>query len=896
MAEVLYDLVIFPLQAIIEVLYLLFVRISHSPGFAVIGISLAVNILALPLYAKAEAWQALERGIQNRLKPKIDDIKAVFKGDERLMILSAYYRQNGYHPLYALRSSFGLLLQIPFFIAAYAFIARLPELQGRSFLFIRDLSAPDGLLAAGALKLNFLPILMTLINVAASAVYTKGLAAREKVQLYGMAGLFLVLLYASPSALVLYWTLNNVFSLFKNLIFKARRPLRILYAIMGALAAGAVGYATLLSGMTSRKRLLVAALGAAVLLSPLFVSMLKRMMDRFILPALSDAKQRAAIFFLASSSLAALVGLVIPMSLIASSTQEFSFIGGRSSPFGFILSAFSQAAGIFLFWPVVLYFLFGEKAKAGLAALMPAIAAVALLDVFAFGGAYGTISRQLVFPDAGLLKPGLALNAANLACLLGLAALVALAFAARKAVVLRALLVMCLLSLVSISGFKAFSIDGDFIALQKIRQGEAALPAGAGMDPVFRLSRKGKNVFVIMLDRAISAFVPYMMKEVPALAESYRGFVWYPNTLSFGGHTLVGAPPLFGGYDYTPEEMNRRSGESLVSKHDEALSLMPRIFAEAGWRSTVSDASWAHYSWIPDNSIFRKFPGIQAFNLEGRYTQRWLAEHHMETDPSRKISRNLIRFGLFKIAPMALRFGLYDAGKWWDSKYESDEYADFIDKYAPLEYLPKLVDFEDEGNTFTLMVNNTTHETVPLKYPEYAPSRDAGSGGTGPFADAYTWHTYQVNMAAFKLIGRFLDSLRAQGAYDNTEIIMVADHGFELDNPAFSRFAKNGKRVSYFNPLLMVKGFGASGAWAADRRFGTNADAPAIATAVLGEAVNPFNGHPLRELAPGETVRLVDKSIFDPASQARASLEFDEGDIVRVRDDIFAESNWSFPK
>jgi len=522
--------------------------------------------------------------------------------------------------------------------------------------------------------------------------------------------------------------------------------------------------------------------------------------------------------------------------------------------------------------------------------------AAALVDVFVFGGAYGTISRQLAFPDAGLLKPGAVKSMANAVALLVAVVLVALLFVARRPRVLRSSLVICLLSLACVSGYKAFAIANDYRAYAKLRGAENSAAFGKTLDPVYRLSRTGKNVIVIMMDRAINAFVPIIMKEDPALAKSFQGFVLYPNTLSFGGHTLVGAPPLFGGYDYTPQEMNRRSSESLVSKHDEALSLMPRLFAEAGWESTISDASWANYSWVPDNRIFDKIPGVRAFNLEGRYTQRWLAEHHMETDPAKKIARNLIRFSLFKASPMTLRFGLYDGGKWWDSKYESDDYSDFIDKYAPLDYLPRLVEFEDKGNTFNLIVNNTTHETVPLQYPELVPSRSVREKGTGSFNDAYTWHTYLVNMAAIRLVGRFIDELREQDVLDNTKIILVADHGFELANPAFAGFRAHARAVSFFNPLLMVKDFDAKSAFSEDRRFGTNGDTPAIATSSLGTVVNPYTGKPLRLLAADETVSIVARSIYDPSSQSRNTLGFDEGDIVKAQKDIFVESNWSFPK
>jgi YidC/Oxa1 family membrane protein insertase len=898
MGTILYNLTIFPIAAAIEVFYLLFARVAHSPGIAIIGVSVAVNILALPLYAKAEKWQAIERAIQKRLKPKVDDIKAVFKGDERLMILATYYRQNGYHPFYALRSSYGLLLQVPFFIAAYAFIAGLPELHGRSFLFIKDLATPDALLAIGGLRVNALPLLMTLVNVLAAAVYLRGLALREKVQLYGIAALFLVLLYASPAGLTLYWTLNNLFSLAKNLVFKAKRPLRAFYIIMAALAIGAIAYMSFLADTTPRKRLVVDALCALVLATPLFAGLAARFLERVVGPALEDARGRASFFFACAASLAVLVGLAIPLNLISSSTQEFSFVGSRASPFGFVLVAFCQGAGIFLVWPVVLYYLFGDRAKATLAALFSIGLFAALLDAFAFGGAYGTISRQFAFPDPGLLKAGAKASAANIAALLGAAAAIAWALAARKAKALRAVATVCLVSLLGISGFKAFAVGSDFAAFRKLRSTETAQAASSSLEPVYALSKTGKNVVVFMLDRAINAFAPIIMKEDPALAASFRGFVLYPETLSFGGHTLLGAPPLFGGYDYTPDAMNERPGEALVDKHDEALRVMPRLFSEAGWDCAVSDASWARYSWIPDNSIFDGMKGVRAFNLEGSYTQSWLAAHGMEADPSAKIERNLTRLALFRIAPMAIRFGLYDNGKWWDSAYAPDEYSDFVDKYAALDYLPGLVRYQEAGNCFDLIVNNATHDSVALSYPGYEPTRTPFEGVDPRFVDEYAWRTYQVNMAALRAVGRFLDSLRAKGVFDNTKVVIVADHGFDIANPAFSKLGPKERLASSFNPLLMVKDFGAKAPLSVDGRRGSNADTPAIAAAALGGAglKNPFTGRPLRTLKADETVRIVDSSIYDPASQPKTTLRFSESDVIDVRGDIFEASSWSFRK
>jgi membrane protein insertase Oxa1/YidC/SpoIIIJ len=145
----LYNIIIFPIIQIIEFVFVFTQKIFKETGLALIGVSIAVSVLCLPLYNVAEKWQSLERDLQKKLKPKVDKIKAVFKGDEQYMILAVYYRQNHYHPVYAMRSSFGLLIQIPFFIAAYSYLSHFEALEDARFFIFNNLAAPDSLLTIG---------------------------------------------------------------------------------------------------------------------------------------------------------------------------------------------------------------------------------------------------------------------------------------------------------------------------------------------------------------------------------------------------------------------------------------------------------------------------------------------------------------------------------------------------------------------------------------------------------------------------------------------------------------------------------------------------------------------------------------------------------------------------
>ena len=149
MSEVLFNIIIYPIIQIVEFIFVVAQTVFKNTGFSVMCISVAVTVLCLPLYAVAEQWQELERQTQKRLKSGVERIKAAFKGDEQYMIMSIFYKQNHYHPIMALRSSFGLLIQVPFFIAAYSYLSHLEILRGTPFLFIRDLGAPDAMLKLG---------------------------------------------------------------------------------------------------------------------------------------------------------------------------------------------------------------------------------------------------------------------------------------------------------------------------------------------------------------------------------------------------------------------------------------------------------------------------------------------------------------------------------------------------------------------------------------------------------------------------------------------------------------------------------------------------------------------------------------------------------------------------
>ena len=84
----------------------------------------------------------------------------------------------------------------------------------------------------------------------------------------------------------------------------------------------------------------------------------------------------------------------------------------------------------------------------------------------------------------------------------------------------------------------------------------------------FTLSTTGHNVIVIMLDRALGQYIPYLVNERPELKEKFDGFTYYSNVISFGPTTNIATPALLGGYEYTPVELNKRDTETLIAKNN----------------------------------------------------------------------------------------------------------------------------------------------------------------------------------------------------------------------------------------------------------------------------------------------------------------------------------------
>lgn len=903
--SIIYTLLFQPLQIIFEIIYKLAYSIVGNNGISIVALSLAMNFIVLPLYRRADAMQQEERVIQAKLHDGVEHIKKTFKGDERMMMLQAYYRQNNYKPTYVLRGATSLFLQIPFFIAAYRFLSSLSSLDGSSFGIISDLSKPDGLLVINNVAINLLPFIMTLLNCVSSALYSKGFPAKTKVQLYVTAAFFLVFLYNMPSGLVFYWTLNNAFSLLKTLVIKSDSKLfvNVLPVVIGLGLTIFGGYSVITAYDDNSFLIFIIGLILVIKFAADFDKRHSRKSKKKptrLSRLIDDTKYNNKIFAFGCVLLAILTGAVIPSAVISASPQEFIFTSYYQSPLWYILSATLLSFGTFVIWFGIFYWLSSPKAKSFFTKFVWIACCGAIVDYMFFGKNSGTLTSELEVKSAtGSFNTPVSealINYVVLAVVIIAALLIYKKL--NKAIV--SVIVVCVIA------FSSMTV----INIAKINSSLSNVVIDDSVDSQLKvkLSKTGKNVVVIMLDRGFGPYIPYILNEKPELIEKYDGFTYYANTLSYGGHTNFASAAFWGGYEYTPIEMNSRTDELLEDKQNEALKMMPKLFSQNGYDVSVCNPNYAGYQWIPDLSIYNDLENVSAYNSGDTF---------VDSDKKEKIvqanKRNFFMYGILKISPSFLQKTIYCRGYYFGSnnsqiitsRYTSTGiYNRFYNAYSVLKNLPEITTYSDnEKGNVLLMTNDTTHEQQLLQTPDYTPEDKVDNteyyqqiadnftinGVTLKLDDVFQMTIYQINMSAIIQLGNWFDYLREIGVYDNTKIIIASDHGYNINQ--IDGYTVDNEDLEYFMPLLMVKDFNSTGFETSDE-FMTNADIPSIALDnVVEDKANPYTGKQINsdeKLAHDQYVIYSEDWITDKNN----GNQFLPADWYSVHDSIWDINNW----
>lgn len=184
-------------------------------GVAIILLTLIVRTLFWPITHKSTASMKE----MQRVQPLVQEIREKYKDKPQKMNqeVMALYKEHKINPM---AGCLPILVQMPVFIALFTVLRSAVELRYASFLWIPDLSEPEGLFA-GAIpligSLNILPLVMAGTMFWQQKMTPSGGDPQQQKMMAFMPVVMLFFFYSMPSALVLYWSVSQGVSIVQML-------------------------------------------------------------------------------------------------------------------------------------------------------------------------------------------------------------------------------------------------------------------------------------------------------------------------------------------------------------------------------------------------------------------------------------------------------------------------------------------------------------------------------------------------------------------------------------------------------------------------------------------------------------------------------------------------------
>lgn len=181
-----------------------------SYALAIIVLTLVIKTLLWPLQNKAT--QSMKR--MQLLQPKMTELREKYKDDPTRMNTEVMklYKDYGVNPL---SGCLPMLVQIPIFFGFFTMLGTAVELRNSKFFWVQDLSLPDTIFHLPGLgwPVNILPLVMAATMLWQMAISPKSGDPMQQRMMMFMPLIFIAFCYNYASALALYWTVQNLFSI-----------------------------------------------------------------------------------------------------------------------------------------------------------------------------------------------------------------------------------------------------------------------------------------------------------------------------------------------------------------------------------------------------------------------------------------------------------------------------------------------------------------------------------------------------------------------------------------------------------------------------------------------------------------------------------------------------------
>ena len=199
-------------------------------GIIILIMTILIKLVLFPLTYKSYKGQAKMR----ILAPDIKEINEKYPGNENAMIRQqktmALYNKAGANPM---AGCLPMMLQMPLLFAMFSFFPSAIELRGQSFLWVKDLAAPDAIISwSGNIPLvteyfgnhiSLFCLLMTVTNIIYTRVNmqnTPGQMPGMKWMMYLMPVMFMVFFNNYATGLSYYYFLSLLITIVQTYAFR----------------------------------------------------------------------------------------------------------------------------------------------------------------------------------------------------------------------------------------------------------------------------------------------------------------------------------------------------------------------------------------------------------------------------------------------------------------------------------------------------------------------------------------------------------------------------------------------------------------------------------------------------------------------------------------------------
>lgn len=191
-----------------------FVKVTGNPGLAIIGLTVLVRLILLPLYWK----QTKSMKQMQELNPKVKAIQEKYKNDPQKMnkALMDLYREHKYNPA---SGCLLLLIQFPIIIALFQALQVFPFKGG--FLWMPDLTKPDPIYIIPGL-FNVIAVLSGITTYISQKMVTPSGDASQQSMLIMMPIFMAWITGRYAAGLGIYWVVNNIIQIIQQYFVGAR--------------------------------------------------------------------------------------------------------------------------------------------------------------------------------------------------------------------------------------------------------------------------------------------------------------------------------------------------------------------------------------------------------------------------------------------------------------------------------------------------------------------------------------------------------------------------------------------------------------------------------------------------------------------------------------------------